>query len=315
MANQNVVNAATYFTDLINLIGTESEILYPISGETYFVSKYGTNVDGLTWETAFTTIAGAIAASNAHIAITGNGLGRNRIYIDGAETAWEEVLSVLPTRCDIIGVGQTYGNPVRIKGAHNITTTCMGCRMYNIYWYNPTAGVHFTLVANCAQIEFHNCIFRSAPGVTSTIAIQVGACYNFKAIGCKFIGNPAYTIGIQFDGNCAFGEVKDNFICATGTGISIAAAAATSDYQLLIKDNVITRSDPNSNNQLTTGIAILNTVGQSHVMIVKNYISAVDAIKFTNAAQYTTSRDEWCCIGNWINEGATATHEDSVATD
>jgi len=285
--------------------------MLPISGKTYFVSKYGSNQDGSTWAKAYTTIAAAIAASNISIAVTANSLGRNRIFIDGAETAWEETLSVLPNRCDVIGVGTTYGNPVRIKGAQAITTTCMGCRFYNLYWYNPTAGVHFSLVDNCAQIEFYNCIFRSAPGVTSTIALKVGAQYNFKAIGNRFIGNPAYTIGIQFDGNCAFGEVRDNFICATATGISIAAAAATSDYQLLIKDNVITRSDPNSGNQLTTGVAILNTVGQSHVMIVGNYISAVDAIAFTNPNELG-GRDEWCCIGNWVVNGTTGAMEDAV---
>lgn len=295
---------------LLDITGQLQIEALPISGRTYYVSKFGNNTTGLSWANAFTTIEAAISASNIYIAITANALGKNRIYIDGGPD-WEETLTVLPNKCDVIGVGQTWGNPPRIKGQQLIGTTVMGCRFFNLYWYNPTAGVHFQLVDNCAQVEFHNCIFRSNPGVTSTIALKVGAQYNFKAIGNRFIGNPAYTIGIQFDKNCAFGEVRDNFICATATGISIAAAAATSDYQLLIKDNVITRSDPNSGNQLTTGIAILNTVGQSHVMIVGNYISAVDAIAFTNPDELG-GRDEWCCIGNWVVNGTTGAMEDAV---
>lgn len=297
--------------DTLIQIQLESGML-PISGRTYFVNKLGNNTTGLSWENAFTTIEAAITASNTYHALTENVNGRNRIYIDGG-TGYTESLTVLPNECDIVGVGSTYGRAPRITGVHAVTTAVTGCHIYNMYFIGNAASAIINLCSNSNGFRLHNCFLQCSSGTACTIGLELGSCMYFKINNCRFGGNPSPTIGIQLDGaSSSFGEIKDNFISAVTTGISIAAANETRDYQLLIKDNVITRSDPNSDNQLTTGIAILNTVGQSHVAIVHNFISAVDAIAFTNTDGYPTGLDEWCCIGNFVNNQTTGAIEDGA---
>lgn len=291
--------------------------MLPISGETYFVSGKGNNVDGLSWETAFATIAAAISASNTHIALTENIGRRNRIYIDGGggvNNRWEEALTVLPNHCDMIGVGGigSWGMPVILYDSMEITTIVHGCHIYNLCFYNGDSSVPiFKMTKTANGFEFHNCTFRNA-GTGGTIGIEFTvSILGFKINNCKIIGNPCVITGIQLDSSGTFGEITNNYISAITTGISIADAVNTQDYQLLIKDNVICRSDSNSNDQLTTGIAILDTVGSSRAMIIHNWISAVDAIAYTNDSQYVGERDQWQCIDNHIVQAATGGIEDS----
>lgn len=290
--------------------------MLPISGETYFVSKYGNNTDGLSWETAFTTIAAAIAASNTHIAITENANGRNRIYIDGGLDGtthwWAETLTTFPSYCDMIGVGQAgdLGTPVMIYGATAVTGNVFGCHVYNLAFYGSGSGVPVVRFVNTVNgLEFHNCIFRNKSGNDASIGLQLNVAMHFTVSNCKFLGYPSPVIGIQLDTSVMFGEISNNFITAVTTGINIAAAVTTHDYQVLIKDNVICKAAPIGTAQLVTGIAILDPTCGSHAMIVHNYISAADAIAYTNADQYSIHRDHWMCVGNYIVEANVATME------
>lgn len=281
--------------------------MLPISGETYFVSQHGNSVDGLSWKTAFSTIAAAIAASNTFTALTENSGRRNRIYIDGKEE-WDENLSVLPNKCDMIGVGNTYGKSPRLRAYQTITTLSRGCHIYNLVFQNDTNGVLFTIPTSTSQLEFHNCTFDAVGGIQTTIALKLeGSCQGLKVIGCKFSGssNQSCTRAIQLNGDCLQSEISDNFISAVTVGIEIADAVGSKDYQLLIKDNVICRSDE-STPQLVTGIAVLQAAGQSHAMHVHNWISAANPIAYTNSGSYSGNRDNWMCLENHVVVSATA---------
>jgi len=287
--------------ELYDVLKQLQEGMLPISGETYFVSIHGNNTDGLSWETAYNTIAAAITASNAFTVLTKNSGRRNRIYIDGKEE-WEEDLVVLPNKCDMIGVGNTYGKRPRLRAVQNIGTLVRACRMYNFIFENDTAGVLFTLEGSSSQVEFHNCIFDMVGGIQTTVALKCeGSCKDLRVIGCRFqsSSNLSTARAIQLCGDCQFGEIKDNFISAKTVGIEIANAVGTHDYQLLIKDNVICRSDE-SNEQLVTGIAILSEDAKSHAYIVHNWISAATAVAYTSAASYAVHRDHWLCIDNHV---------------
>lgn len=288
--------------------------MLPISGETYYVSKFGNNTTGLSWENAFTTIAGAIAASNTYIAVTANSYGRNRMYIDGGNL-WAETLAILPNQCDMIGVGARTGWRPTIYGRTNITTAVLGCHIYNIMFYNPTNSVPVvTILAGSHGIEFHKCQIANGDGVSSTIGLQLGSMSDLVVNDCSFTGNPPSVIGIQLDGTSAVnGRIINNMISATTTGIAIADLT-TSDYGLLIKDNVITRCDPNSDQQLAVGISFLDDLGgcRTHAMVVRNYISAADGIAF--AAAVGNNRDHWMCIGNIICVTTGSIYETTITT-
>ena len=287
--------------------------LYPISGETYYVSKVGNNTDGLTWEKAFTTIAAAIAANNTHIAVTANSYGRNRMYIDGGGL-WQEVLVTLPNQCDMIGVGARTGWRPTIYGSTAVTTAVLGCHIYNIMFYNPTASVPVvTILAGSHGIEFHKCQFANGDGNSSTIGLKLGSLADLVVNECWFSGNPPSVIGIQLDGTMAIGEIKNNFISATTTGIAIQNNT-TADYGLRIVENIIFRADPNTDSAMAVGIDFRDTQGRTHACVINNRIAAVDCIQFDGTV--SGNRDHWMCLGNIVSAsgGAVADWESPPTT-
>ncbi len=299
---------------LYDILKQLQEGMLPVSGKSYYVSKKGNNTDGLSWKTAFTTIATAIATSNTYVALTENVGRRNRMYIDGGggtNNRWEETLTVFPNHCDVIGVGGIggWGMPVILYDSMDITTTVFGCHIYNLCFYNGDNSVPVLKISSTNNgIEFHNCTFRNA-GTGATIGLEFRtSSLGFKVNNCKVIGNPLPITGIQISGGCSFGEITNNFINATTTGILIADAVGSTDYQLLIKDNVICRSDSNSDAQLAKGIDSQDIHGLHHAMIVHNYISATDAIHYVDESGMV-NRLYYQVIGNYIVEGTTATME------
>lgn len=281
--------------------------MLPISGQTYYVSKYGSNQDGLTWKRAFTTITAAIAASNTYIAVTEHQYARNRIYIDGGGL-WSETLATLPNQCDVIGVGARTGWKPTLYGRQNITTAVLGCHIYNIMFYNPTTSVPaVTILAGSHGIEFHKCNFTNGDGNDSSVGLQITDSNDFIIDDCCFPGNPPSVIGISLLGtSCINSRITNNFINATTTGIAIANGM-TGDYGLLIKDNVIFRADPNSDSAMAVGIDFRDTSGRTHACVINNRIAAADGIQFDGTV--SSDRDHWMCIGNLVAEGATATAE------
>lgn len=266
----------------------------PISGRTYYVSKYGSGSDGLSWDKAFTTIAAAISASNTYIAVTENQYARNRIYIDGGGL-WTEALTVFPNQCDMIGVGARTGWRPTISARTNIATAVLGCHIYNIAFNNTTNSVPVVKICDASHgIQFYKCVF-SRGNVTSTIGLELGSIAEFAVIDCKFVGNPPNPIGIQLDGTMAIGEIKNNSISAMTTGIAIQNEVSA-DYGLEINHNIIFRADPNTDDAMEVGVDFRSTVGISHACVIDNFIAADDAIKFHSG--YGNRRDHWMCIGN-----------------
>lgn len=255
----------------------------PISGETYFVSKVGNNTTGLSWETAFTTIAGAIAASNTYIALTPNSYGRNRIYIDGGNL-WAEVLTVFPNQCDMVGVGARTGWKPTIYGKTNLGAAYQGTKVYNIMFYNPTTSVPVVLVyAGSHGIEFHKCMFANGDGNDSSVGLQITDSNDFIIDDCTFSGNPPSVTGISLAGtSCIYGRITNNLISATTNGI-LVAAGMTGDYGLLIKGNAIARLDPNTDTQMTYGIRYADTQSRIHSFICNNDISATTWISHASS--------------------------------
>jgi len=255
----------------------------PISGRTYYVSKSGNGVDGLSWETAFNTIAAAIAASNTYIAVTANSYSRNRMYIDGGNL-WQEVLVTLPNQCDMIGVGARTGWRPTIYGTTTITTACPGFHAYNIMFYNPTTSVPvITMPAGSHGFEFHHCIIANGDGMASTVGIQSTNNNDFVIDDCTISGNPPCVTGISLVGtSCVYSKITNNLISATTNGI-LVANGMTADYGLLIKGNAIARLDPNTDTQMTYGVRYADTQSRCHCFICNNDISAATWISHASS--------------------------------
>jgi len=222
-------------------------------GKQYFVAENGGNDsnNGESWDTAFDTLAVALAASHANIALTNNWGKRNVIYY--AQDGQEEDLTKLAQKTDVVGCGTMSQHPrPRLDGNHVCeaqgTADYMGCRFFNIEFYGQSAGIIIDIPANQNGIEFWNCVFSATNSATigiravqahdmviklcwfdpntsgtafSTAAVQInaGSLTNFLMEDCRVISG-----GIGLDFNCTAGQAlncwcNDNYIRSAGMPI------------------------------------------------------------------------------------------------
>jgi hypothetical protein len=113
------------------------------------MATYDATVDGKSWASAFQLISSAIAASNTSIGLTANRwwARRNRIFVCG--DVMTESLTVLPEKCDIIGVGTDLRAFPRVYGNHTIALAKVGCRFINMGFVTTGTGDLFVIPAGC----------------------------------------------------------------------------------------------------------------------------------------------------------------------
>jgi hypothetical protein len=218
-------------------------------GIVYYVDvNAGSNGNnGLSWGTAFKTLAAAITASNATIVASPNGTGRgwaarNTIYYKGDNNEDDaETLITLPNKCDVIGVGsydhkpypQLIGNHVIGAGAY------MGCRFINMGFLSPAAGgVIFTVPTTTSGLSFIGCHFDGRSTVAATKAILATAVEQLTIEGCRFIGKYSTTTIDIGTGSSRGLLIRKNLIESGAIGITTHASMTCADAVAMILDNV-----------------------------------------------------------------------------
>lgn len=238
--------------------------LNEFGGRDYYVDlNVSAAGDGLSWDTAFDTIAAAITASNTSIGLSANRwwARRNQIFVCG--DGMTEDLTVLPEKTDIIGVGSDLYNYPRVIGNHVIAAGKVGCRFINMGFISATAGDIFAIPAGCFGLTFKDCLF--IPAVAgSTKAIEIASAALVTIEGCRILygaGDPTNVFGV---------------------GISCEGLIG---HETVIKDNFI---------QATAGIAIVEAAGNNHGSIIKgNTIRATALAIDDNSDDYIVSRNDW----------------------
>ncbi len=214
-------------------------------GDVFFVDANAgvdTN-DGLTWESAFKTLAVAITANNASIAAGASGwANRNRIYYKGDnKEADAETLITLANKCDIIGVGSFDAKPYPVLiGNHVIGAGAyMGCRFINMGFRSPAAGgVIFTVPTTTSGLEFLNCEFMGDSTVKATKGILATAVERLKIKGCRFVGAFS-TSAIEIGAGESNGMlIEDSLIESAAAGIVISATMTATLRDAIVQRNV-----------------------------------------------------------------------------
>jgi hypothetical protein len=217
----------------------------PSGAMDYYVDLNTANgtADGLSWDTAFDTVAEAITASNASIGLSANRwwARRNRIFVCG--DGIKESLTVLPEKCDIIGVGADLHPFPRITGAHTIAVAKVGCRFINMGFQASGTGDLFVIPAGCHGLEYLGCHFQAA-AAGNTKCLEITDSAIVKVIGCRILQSPAaygtgiFGIGISIEGTSATHEtvIEDNFIDAT---VGVKVVASSPSYGSVINNNII----------------------------------------------------------------------------
>ena len=113
---------------------------------------------------AFDTLAAAITAADTDVGTHNNWARRNTIYAIGDGTA--EVLTVVPEKTDIVGLGSDAGAHFKLIGTFTVATGTTGTRFFNVGFIPTTAAPAFTVPTASSGWEFQNCTFYFSANAT-----------------------------------------------------------------------------------------------------------------------------------------------------
>jgi hypothetical protein len=230
---------------------------------------------GLSWASPVKTLAAAIALSNTSIGSSVNRFWarRNRIFVVGDEVT--ESLTVLPEKCDIIGVGTDLRPFPRIFGKHTIALAKVGCRFINVGFNSNATGVMMTIPAGS---------------------------HGFGLLGCTFTATAAgVTKGLMIT-DCAHVRINDNvFTVGAGSmtnilGLALSVEGAASIHDTKIQRNHITAS---------LGIHVVESSAAAMGSLIEGNI-----IRATGKAINEASGDFQVVNNRWMTDLDTSTSTD-----
>ena len=267
--------------------------MFSLNGLAYGVTFYvdvnagDDDNDGLSWGTAFATLAVAFAASDVVIAAGASGwASRNRILVKADNNeAHKETLITLPNKCDVVGVG-SYDHrsyPVLI-GNHLIGAGAyMGTRFINMgFWSLAAGGILFKAPTTTSGLEFLDCFLDASTATPGTIGIDLTAVELAKIARCKFIGafsTTAINIGAGESNGLV---IEDNVILGAAKGITVDAGMTQSVRGGIARRNYID----------TTGLCIDDNADK--LMLADNKLISAAGNGYAACVDVAIAR----CVGN-----------------
>lgn len=209
-------------------------------GGVYYVDCNVAATGGGSPDHPYATLAEAITASDAAMALAANRwwARRNRIYFCGDVSA--EDLVKFPTKCDVIGCGSYDGNTqAGLSGHHAPVGESYGTRFYNIHFKAKAhASPVITLTNATSGLQVHGCTFDGILG-TMTSGILATASPFLVVNDCDFVGTfvTSYiTIGAGEAGRTRITNNRMLGVAAKGIVVGSTAKAA---WMPLIQGNAI----------------------------------------------------------------------------
>lgn len=265
----------------------------PYGAADYFVDgNASASGDGLSWATAVQSLSEAITLSNTSIGLSANRwwARRNRIFAVGDQELNED-LTVLPEKCDIIGVGTDLLPFPRVLGNHTIAAATVGVRFINMGFDATGTGDLFVFPAACHGLQFLGCTLFTT--TTSTKALEITKCAHVRIINNRISyrdGSPTkiFATAISIEGTSGNHDmvIQGNQINAT-VGIHIVEASQVAEDSL-IADNYIR----------TTGLTINDASGDFQVINNRLISDASDDGSGTGGAALAIKCNVRLAVGN-----------------
>ena len=224
----------------------------PTGAADYFVDLNVSATGSGSMQDPFATIKEAITASNASIGLAANQwwARRNRIFVMG--DGIDEDLTVLPEKCDIIGVGSDLLPYPRVIGHHAIAAAKVACRLINMGWQADGTADLFVIPAGCHGFQVLGGMAQpSAAGNTKAFEITDSALV--RILGLEIYQNPAaYATGIFGHGISIEGTASNHQTVIDGCwinatiGVGVVASAPAYDSRIsncMIHSTILTIDD------------------------------------------------------------------------
>jgi len=207
---------------------------------TYFVDGNVSATGDGSIDHPFSTLAEAIAASDAAMALSANRwwARRNKIYACG-DTLTEDLVK-FPTKCDIIGVGSYDANTqLGLYGHHAPVGECYGARFYNVHFKAKAhASPVVTLTNATSGLQFHGCTIDGTLG-TMTSGILATASPFLVVNDCDFVGTFATSYITFGAGEAGRTRITNNRMLGTAAKGIVAPGTTTASWMPLIQGNTI----------------------------------------------------------------------------
>ena len=188
----------------------------------------------------YATLAEAIAASDAAIALSANRwwARRNRIYACG-DTLTEDLVK-FPTKCDVIGCGSYDGNTqLGLYGHHAPVGESYGTRFFNIHLKAKAhASPVITLTNATSGFQLHGCTFDGTLG-TMTSGILATASPFLVVDDCDFVGTFATSYITFGAGEAGRTRILNNRMLGTAAKGIVAPNTVTASWKPLIQGNTL----------------------------------------------------------------------------
>ena len=262
---------------------------------------------GKSWDTAYKTLAFALAAADADISNSDQGYGRgwaarNAVFCQGTFT---EDLVLLADKTDIIGCG-AVNTMTRLTRTQVPADNTYSTRFFNFEFRDDGSTAMWTFAAGA--FEFHNCWFRNWVGITGTHAISINDPSDVRIEGCKFSSWPGTnftTAAIALTATTGAANVRNCYIVGNhikgAKGITVGEGVYTDCW---IENNFI-----EATTFLVQDISV-DTGAEGFFVINNRMITAADNTTVTNVIDCNAQR----AAGNIIT-GTNATENFPTTAD
>lgn len=218
---------------------TTNEYFGP-KGGVYYVDGNVAATGGGSPDHPYATLAEAITASDAAMALSANRwwARRNRIYACG-DTLTEDLVK-FPTKCDVIGCGSYDGNTqLGLYGHHAPVGECYGARFYNVHFKAKAhASPVVTLTNATSGLQVHGCTIDGTLG-TMTSGILATASPFLVVNDCDFVGTFATSYITFGAGEAGRTRITNNRMLGTAAKGIVVGGTATASWMPLIQGNTI----------------------------------------------------------------------------
>lgn len=269
-------------------------------GGTYYVDGNVAATGTGSPDHPYLTLAEAITASDAAIALAGNRWWARRNKIFACGDALDETLVKFPTKCDIIGCGSYDGfTKLGLSGLHAPVGESYGTRIFNVHFKaDATAAPVITLTSATSGLQLHGCTFDGTLG-TMTIGIQATASPFLQVIDCDFVGTFVTSYITFGTGQVGFTRIIGNRmagVAAKGIVVGSGATMGTGWYPV-IDGNIIK----------ATGLTIDD---DANIFMITNNRLITDVDIDSDPADGIDCKEEWAC-GNIITGTGTEGQSDT----
>jgi len=216
--------------------------------------------NGLSWLSAFKTLAEGLAAAHSYESTSGNRAWAHRATVYACGDTLTESLVLGAEKTDVIGVGTSNSHDMpEIVGNHvPATNNTYGMRWFHCQFSEAAAGAIWTLQAQESGWKFIDCAF-SVRGAASTHGILATALgYNLEVRDCFFDAYPnGFTTGAIVLGAGAIDKclIRNNLILSK-IGIVVNASITNTAGLVVIDNNTIVATtlciDENSDKAIIT---------------------------------------------------------------